>query len=214
MLLQTMNLHEVYHELITDYQTVNRKGAIQAPLLWRQMKRNHKKQEVCSITYKTMRRNEWNIVFRLTGEYIKTLYYLRSRDHKGPVAYNIYFQNTDAERQLYVVKYTTHFFERYNERMALGFIDTSKIIRHFFKNNFEFEQGQSNELYDGARLTNFVFEDGIATGWKDEEKKMICLKTFIANNTLTKNQQMLVDSIKNNRSYSLSINAAHLQSKF
>jgi hypothetical protein len=178
------------------------------------MMRNQKKHEVCSITYKTMRRNEWNIVCQLTTRYMKTLYYVKSRDDKGAIAYNLYFLNMEGEEHLYLVKYSAHFFARYNERMELGFTDTSKIIRHFFRNNFDFDQGESEELDDGSRLLHFVFEDGIGIGWKDDDRKIICLKTFIANNTLTKNQRAIVENIKSDTGYSVLIKPRHLENRF
>jgi hypothetical protein len=51
-------------------------------------------------------------------------------------------------------------------------------------------------------------------GWKHEDEKTIYLKTFIANTTLTKNQQALVESLKNHVDYTTLIKPEHWMNKF
>ncbi|HUZ61747.1 MAG TPA: hypothetical protein VMU83_23415 [Hanamia sp.] len=111
----------------------------------------------------------------------------------GKVAYIIHFINGEK----FIVKYNTHFFKRYNERMNLRLTEPDKIIAHFFKNNFEHYMGKTEMLDDGTRYTTFIFDKGMGIGWKDETKKTIHIKTYISNEILSKKQQSLADHIKN-----------------
>jgi len=210
-----MTPQEISNELLTDLQTVQRKSKVQGDILFNQMLRKGLRQQVCMVPYKTSRNNEWTIVLHFKTEGIAHVFYVKSRDSNGIIVYSIQFVNYGTENEeRFVIKYSTHFLQRYNERMELGFGENSKVIKHFFRNNLDFEVGQSQQLDDATRLTHFIFTDGIGIGWKDEEAKMICMKTFIANTTLTKNQQNIADCIKNDVQFTTTIQSHHLVNRF
>lgn len=193
MILPTMNPEEIYREIMRDFEVIKRRGQGSGDLFRREMLRKKLQHEKRAITFKTDHLNEWQIVFSLWPKEIKTAYYLKGWDKIGKVAYIIHFINEEK----FVVKYNTHFFKRYNERMNLGLTEPDKIIKHFFKNNFEHHMGQTEALDDGTRYTTFIYENGMGIGWEDETKKTIHIKTYISNQILTKRQQSLAEHIKN-----------------
>ena len=197
MLVETMNALEVHRELITDLEYVQRKGKIESEILRKAMLRKKQQLETCAITYKTPRRNDWNLILQIRPDFIKVAFYIKGWDRRGLVAYSIQFADLGTPQEdKYIVKYSAHFFQRYNERMLLGFSDSGKVIKHFFKRNFDYEVGQSELLEDGTMLVHFVFKEGIGIGWKDVDRKTLHFKTFIANSTLTRKQQSLVANQK------------------
>jgi len=215
MLVSTMTPQEISNELLNDLLTVERKAKVHRNLLFKQMLRKRLEREMCTISYKTPKNNEWNIIFQLYTGHSRTAYYVKSRDSNGTIVYSVqFFNHGDEHEERCIIKYTTHFLQRYNERMELGFGELSKVIKYFFRNNLEMEMGQSQQLDDGTRCTQFIFPDGIGLGWRDESARITCLKTFVANSTLTKTQQNMAHCIKNDLGFTTTIQPYHLVNKF
>ena len=188
-----MTIEQIYGEVMQDYKTLSRKSHSQGFQFQQEMKRKRLSHEVRVITYKTPSFNNWNIMFSIYTDMIKNLYYLRSCDKRGTVTYSMEFME-DGEKQL--IKINTHFFKRYNERLHLGMTQPGEVVKHFFKYNMENDKGQSQVLQNGKRLVEFVYPTGIGIGWQDDDKKVIHIKTFIANETLNKSQKNLAEFIK------------------
>ncbi len=194
MIVPSMSINEVYREVMTDFETVHRKAGVQGQIFQNEMLRKKRSHETRTINYKTAHFNEWHIMFRIFQHYIHQAFYVRSTDKRGPVTYGIQFNNDTGQKLL--VKHNTHFFKRYNQRLQLNLEKPAEVIKHFFKHNFDREQAQSEVLANGRRLVQFVFSQGVGVGWQDDEKKLINIKTFIANDTLNKSQKSLVEFIK------------------
>ncbi len=197
MLVATMTATEIYGEIMRDFSSLWNRAHTSGKLFQQEMKRRGLQNEIRSLTYKTAHRNEWTILFNMHSKWIKTAFYLKSYDKVGVVAYLIQFINWGSENKYnHVVKHNSHFFKRYNERMELGLTDPAKVIKHFFRNNFESEIGQTELLDDGTRYIHFIYNEGIGIGWQDDEKKTIQMKTFISNKTLSEKLRSLAEHIK------------------
>jgi hypothetical protein len=197
MITATMTPEEIYREIMRDYKSLRNKGNVTGKIFQKEMKRKKIQHEFRSLSYKTPQHNEWQILFHLYTNYINTAFYIKAWDKIGISAYNIQFRNQDEESEDYfIIKFNTHFFKRYNERMVLGLTEPSKILAHFFKNNFDFYIGQSELFDDGTRYIHFIFEEGIGIGWQDDVKKTTHMKTFISNKTLNEKQLSLAEHIK------------------
>lgn len=198
MIVQSMNGLEVYSEIMKDYKCIKKRIANEGIFLQKAMLRKKLKKESRCINYITPTRNNWTIIFQIEPYSIKTSYYLRTFDKKGPGIYTLQFMYDENEvTDLFLLKYSYHFFERYNERMHLNLTDGKKIINHFLKNNFHCNRAQSDILLEDIRYNHYVFKDGIGLGWSKETKKIIFMKTFITNEMLTKHQKILNSQIKN-----------------
>ena len=197
MIVVSMTTEEVYREIMRDFVSIKSRSHFEGNILQKEMLRKRLQSERRTICYTTPYRNEWTIIFELDPKGIKTAYYLKSYDSKGMVAYMIQFINAGTRQEdKFVIKYTRHFFDRYNERMGLGFTETSKVVKHFFKNNFEYDLGHSEVLSNGIRCTHFIFKEGIGIGWQHDAKKTLQIKTFVSNNTLSASQRSLAEHIK------------------
>jgi hypothetical protein len=196
MLVLSMTTEEIYREIMRDLDTVKRRSDMEALILQKQMLRKKLQNEVRTLCYKTQHRNEWQIVFHIDCKGIKKAFYLQTRDHRGMVAYTIEFMDMiDGTTEKYLVKYNSHFFQRYNERMQLGFSDQAKTIKYFFKKNLEYKKGATEIIADKLRNIHFVYENGIGIGWQDDAVKAITMKTFVSNDILTRRQRSLAEHI-------------------
>jgi hypothetical protein len=214
MLVPSMTLNEVYKELTNDFEYIKRKGSAQGKLLQKEMIRKGIKQQTIFTTCKSSRRNEWNIVYEMDHVGIKTAYYVKSTDKVSLVVYSFMFHNIGTpDEEIYLLKYYKHFFDRYNQRLALGFTETSKIVKHFFKNNFDVNLGISEMLENGICSSPFAYAQGLGISWKNEVQKTYHVKTFVASNMLTKGQQELIEHLRNadNEEFKTVVKLEHLR---
>lgn len=197
MIVPSMTTEEIYKEIMRDFEIIKRRSPLEGKILHKEMWRKGLQHETRSLCYKTPYRNEWTIIFQMDTRGIKTGYYIKSHDKKGMVAYMIQFLDTGTpEEDKFVLKYAGHFFQRYNERMHLGLTDTSRILKHFFKNNLDHDLGSFEMLDCGVRCMHFIFKEGIGAAWQNDAKKTVHIKTFISNEMLTNSQRSLAEHIK------------------
>lgn len=214
MIVPSMNYGEVYNELINDFRSVKVKTVAASRALQQLLVR--KKQTHCSqlICYRTARNNTWHIYLNVKPQSVHYVFYITTRDAWSSVTYQIAFDQ--ANNVNYLVKLYKHFFERYNERLFLGLSKHEQVVKHYITHNVDNEIGLSQVLPTGQRLVEFVYGNGIGIGWEDKEKKFICLKTFIANSTLTKTQKCLADHIRSHddsKEFFTFVNPKHLRDR-
>ena len=211
MIVTTMTAEEIYREIMRDLESVKRKGNAAGRIFQQEMLRKKIPYEMRTVSYKTAQWNEWQIIIRIYPDNIYTSFYLKGWDDVGMVAYTILFIRDGEDK--FVIKYNSHFFKRYNERMNLGLTEPAKTLRHFFKNNYESEIAETQLLDDGTRALNFILKYGMGIGWQDDAKKMIQIKTFIGKETFTKKQQSLVEHIKNGLTFYQILKPEHMKNK-
>lgn len=190
MILPTMNPEEIYREISKDEKHLQRKILESSVTFRLEMHRRKITTSARTFLYKTSQLNEWRISFRWKYNQLTDIsYYLKTREKKGYAAYII--NRIKDSKDFFVIKFNSHFFKRYNERLKLELKEPSEVIKHFFKNNDEFKTGTSELLDDGTRYITYLFNGGIGIGWEQDSTKTINFKTFIANDTLTEKQQIL-----------------------
>ena len=195
MIVPTMSLAEVHHEMLYDFEAVQRKACAQSKLMQQQMARKGLKHEQQCLKYTSARKTEWTILYNIFTNNIRYVIFTEATDKRGKVAYQFLFDPLNHENG--IVKYNTHFFQRYRERQHPHLHNPSDIIRHFFKHNFECHIGQTQELKDGRRLTSYVFTEGVGMGWMNKDKRLVNLKTFMPHHMLSNKQQSFADFIVN-----------------
>ena len=197
MIVLSMKPEEIYMEIMRDYVSVKRKADNEGMIVHQERRRKKQANLFRIISYKTPHLNPWQIIISSDPIGIKRGFYLKSRDSRGLAVYMIQFVNPGThEEEKLVIKFNQHFFERYNERMALGFTDTSRVLAHFFKYNLESTMGETAMLDNGISATHFVYPTGIGIGWKDAARKTIHVKTFLPNEMMSKKLLSLADHIK------------------
>ena len=148
------------------------------------------------LNFKTDNHNNWTVMLKADPRCIKTSYYLKTLDQKVVAAYAVQIVS-DEKGKLHknLLKYTAHFFELYHERMNLKLSESGKVLKHFFRNNFDYGSASSKPHNGNLRSTEFVFNEGIGLGCKDDSKHMIQLKTFISRKMLFFNRTMAAAKI-------------------
>jgi len=192
MIVPSMTVSEVLTEMLRDFESIRLKSRIEGQLLYKEMVRKGLKQQAVSTSYKSSRRNDWNMVYLLAPVGIKTFFYVKAADKLGIAVYSLMFENTSKpDEKISLMKYYKHFFDRYNERMVLGFTEISKTIKYFFKKNSEFTLGSTEEIENGLSSCHFVYDEGMGISWKNESQRTYHLKTFVSNEMFTTTQQQL-----------------------
>ena len=217
MIVLSMTADEIYGEINRDFKYLSHKASLTGRTLQQKMLRKKQSSEKCTINLKTPLLNNWNVLYSVDPSFIKINYYLKSFDKRGVVVYSLQYLYSGANLDhINVLKYNTHFFQRYNERMNLHFSDTGKIITHFFKNNHDYDERESQLMDNGIRAAHFYFPAGLGIGWKDEARKFIILKTFVTNEMFSKSQKLLAEHIKNEVDTNVEryVDAIHLERAF
>ena len=215
MIVSTMQLEEVHKEMLRDYTMVERKANIQGELFQKEMYRKKLQHEIRTTIYKSKYNNTWTIVFRIFPNYIHTAFYIEANDNSGKVAFLLQFR--DNSETIWLVKYNSHFFKRYRERCQPGIVESSQLIKYYFRHNFDTDQAKSQKFEDGTQLLQHVSNEGLGIGWQDEAKKVIHLKTFLPHHMLNKGQQDLISYLKNYNDedeFTSSISLEHFKRKF
>ena len=194
MIVPSMNYEETAIEIFSDHVEVfnlyKTKLNIQAAMA----KRTNHYYWVETLRVKTKRNNEWRITVNYTPIKREIAIYLKVHDQAGLVAYCVTLLQDEVAL---VVKYTPHFFRRYNERMNLGLTKPEEILKHFFKNNSAvIPSCNEEEMSDGGRLAFFSFNNGIGLGRFYPEQLTIQMRTYIAGHILNKGQQTQVDFLR------------------
>jgi hypothetical protein len=192
MIVTTMSLPEVYQEVIRDYDSVKRRGKGAMKALQSEVFRTKRFVTTRYIEYESKSHNKWNIQVRTTQKDVGFSYFIRSYDTTGLIAFNVV---EDINRTKYLVKYSTHFFKRYNERMKLNETNMEKLVRRYFKfnSNLDHKMGNINGFEDGTAQTYLAGSEGVALGWLDRQKNLLCIKTFVTNEMLKGEQ---IDFVK------------------
>lgn len=160
MILHTMSDIEIYNEIIKDYENVVRKVKHLFPIV----QRRHRKKMSCTFVpfeYTSPLKNRWILFLSVfTHENMSFIPVVNSLDG----GFNTWMYSNshyDGGNKGKIVHYTSHFFDRYNERYLGidGTIGRKKILIEFFKRN---SCGISKNFRGNEIFTKI--EDGISLG--------------------------------------------------
>lgn len=182
MILHTMNDNEIYNEIIKDYENVIKKVKHLFPIV---QKRYRKKMSCTFIPfeYTSPLKNNWVLfisVFTLENlSFVPVVYSLDG----GFNTWMYSNSHIDGGSKGKIIHYTSHFFDRYNERF-LGLDNIAgrkKILTEFFKRN---SCGISNNFRGNEIFTKI--EDGISLGDVSfhENFEMFHYRTYIEEDML------------------------------
>lgn len=187
MIVHTMTPEEIAAEVMDDQIAIMKLFTVKLQIHTAQMLRTHNKRWVETIHVKSKRNNDWSMAVNFSPLVQEMVFYVKTYDKTGLVAYNV---NMFDDQIPLLVKYSSHFLKRYNERMHLGITKADDVLKHFFKSNTKIIPACSNEdMSDGGRLSFFSFNKGIGLGRFYPEQLTVHMCTFVADDTLSKNQQ-------------------------
>lgn len=215
MLVPSMTWDEIIKEVTSDYIFVLKYMTAKIHGTSLRMKRMNEKCLVETYHIKTERMNEWSVVLNIRPGVCQSNIYLKSFDDSGIVAYKITADNDS----FLLVKFSTHFFKRYKERMKLDIVKPEQVVKHFFKNNVDERRCTTNPDENDARVTFFSYPNGLGIGRFDQAKQIVHIKTFIAADTFTNQQKNLVDYMKDEErqtteNLSVCLSSEHYKNQF
>jgi hypothetical protein len=196
MIITTMTLPEVYHEVMRDYDSVQRRCKSALKTLESEMQRSQQFATTRHYEYISPAKNRWLIQVktnRVEGHH-DISYFIRSYDNYGLIAFSV----LDNGVSKCLVKYSTHFLKRYNERMKMNESNMERLVRTYFKKNMMAgcKVGEVCGFEDGTNQVYIPGKEGVALGWHDEAKNLMCIKTFVRNDMLKGNQVEFVNILK------------------
>lgn len=168
-----MNIKEIYHEIMADYQEL----VNYAERKKKQYERPIKKSKVFPISFEAIqftssRNNKYYMIFRA----------YRKKDWKD-ISNTVIciYDNGDGLHAIMINKknigvYPPHFFSRYRERCFLDATLSSKdIILHYFKENAM----AYGEYSDDGNYLAMTTTNGVGLGQTFENGKVYLFKTFV-----------------------------------
>ena len=189
MLVPAMNWEEIIAEVNSDYISLLKLMNYKMKNIGFRMKRLGEIRFTETFHLKTERLNSWTIIVNITPYQSEFSFYLVSADRYGDVAYRI----VEEGEGFILVKYNSHFFHRYRERMNLTVTKPDQVMKHFFKNNMIEKHAVSDEHDNGAQLAFFSFPSGMGIGRFDSEKNVVHLKTFLTKDLFNEQQKRMFE---------------------
>lgn len=203
MIVETMNIDEVRKEINADLKelkgwtlrtvphykkyidlkikriaSANKRRAFKSPKLY---------------TLKTQNGNNWVVICdRDESDFLFTYFcYFNSKDKV--TAYMLPTQiDWQNERVGMLVRYTSHFFSRYRERLNLSTKNLTDTMKYFFTYSGNVNAYPSGEeIADGVYPVQSVLPEGMGLGFSDRNKGLLVMNTFISKNEMRDDQSDL-----------------------
>jgi hypothetical protein len=182
MFVPSMTLEEIRKEIDKDFPIVYRKAQYVSEKLFRQIKPAKGKTYVKLYDYLSKHKNRWiykiDISKHETFVHFMTYFYGK----KGLVVFGL-LSSEDS-----VNLFTSHFLNRYNERLNLNINKPEGIIHYFLTETPAYHLTYIETINDEFRKFFCVIPTGVILGIEDKKNKFRKMNTFLSNNMLKGNQ--------------------------
>lgn len=196
-----MTTEEVLREITHDYNAVMSKARSLDKIIHQEMRRSGLKHQTRLVKYKSNRNNVWSIVSHFNeSQNVKHIFFTETHDKRGKVAYQ-YVHNRFTNTVSGVLKFNSHFFQRYRERQQPKLSNETEVIRHFFRHNMDCRLASQEVLENGTVLVSYVLNEGVGMGWLSPEKHIGHVRTFIPHHMLSEKQESIADRIKDTEDF-------------
>ena len=189
MLVPSMNWEEIIAEVNSDYIALLKLMNYKIRNIGFRMARLGEVRFTETFHMKTERMNDWTVILNITPFTSEFCFYLKSYDRHGIVAYKI----AQEGEGFMLVKFNSHFFKRYRERMNLDLVKPEQVMKHFFKNNIDEKHAASDQYENGAQLAFFAYPNGMGVGRFDPEKNIVHMKSFITRAMFNEQQKNMYE---------------------
>jgi hypothetical protein len=186
MLVPAMNIEEIRKDLNKDYAILFRKAGYVAQKLLKVIKPAKDKVITRVFDYYSGSKNKW--LYKLSISQTKQQAFLLAY-YTGPKGLSAFSKLGTTD---YLLQYTAHFFERYNERTALGLSDKTEIMRAYINDAETFSFHKRAQLKKGIFKIYGITQKGLILGTLDENLKVYHLNTFIPFALLNHRQSDLI----------------------
>ena len=196
MLVPNMTWEEIIAEVNSDYIAMLQLMNYKIRNIGFRMQRLGEVSFTETFHMKSERMNDWTIILNITPFNKEFSFFLKSYDRHGVVAYRIAMEGDG----FILIKYNSHFFRRYRERMNLDIVKPEQVMKHFFKNNMDEKHATSDEHENGARLAFFSYPNGMGIGRFDAQKNVVHMKTFITKELFNDQQKRMFEFMESENS--------------
>jgi len=182
MLVPSMSIDELRIEMGKDMLILMRKSDYVAHKLMRAHMPLKDKHIVRFYDYYSKYKNNW--IYRIEMTKKITLF-----------SYMAYFETPKGINAMYMLQpqlalcyFTSHVFNRYNERTKLNLVKPIEIMQSFMNNNGQMQAETLEETSAKIAKVFVVSDSGVLLGWYDGEKKFYKFNTFITHEMLKGDQ--------------------------
>ncbi len=179
MLVPGMNHTEISREVFRDLPVILKRCAHLYPKWKKKMLKQNKTTDTREFFYRSAFKNAWQITMKLSVTDYEVVPISWFYNDKGFEAYLPLI-----DKQGWMMRYTSHFFNRYNERLKLGIVHPRDIVRHYFKNNAVNYIEELNKCNSNIYKVAYVQSEGLALGREYLNEQLFAVNTFLATRML------------------------------
>ncbi len=184
-----MTLIEIRKEIEKDFPIVVRKADFLEHKLTRETRPHGKDSFVRVYDYLSKYKNNWLIRIETRRRVMGTSFLVYYYNNIGLAGITV---SPDEELLGY---YTSHFFKRFNQRLALNLTKPNEIMKAFINECFTFHGRNLDVISPGIYKTVCATQKGYCLGIMDENKKFLRINTFITKDMLKEGQVPLADQL-------------------
>ncbi len=173
MLIPTMTLHEIRKDLDKDYPSVKNKAAHMAHKVARVFGPGKDKSVIRFFEYCSFNKNKWIYKVQINKKQEQFQLFTYYYNNKGLNAFSL------LEQFDYLLHFTGHFFQRYNQRLRLNLVQPNDVIRAYMEENVSYTFYKRKVISKGITKIFCLTERGIILGTQDDNTKVYHMNTFI-----------------------------------
>ncbi len=181
MLVPQMSMEEMIKEVKNDLPILERKSGYHAVKLFKICSPIGAKTVIRLFDYYSKHKNKWIYKIHLSKQERTGAYITYFESEKGLCAI---MPTTLANNNIHVFFLTSHFFNRYNERLQLKLIHPKDIISHFILHNEKLQSELIKEVNQYVYEIFAVTVEGVLLGHHDTKLNVVYINTFITHDML------------------------------
>jgi hypothetical protein len=192
MLVPSMTFAEIRKEIEKDF-----------PILYRKM--GYVTKELAKEHHKEIKKNDYVAYFDYCSKYKNHwIYWISITKYKGLYGAMLLYHNGKKRSaiavtyELNIIYHTGHFFDRFNERLKLGFHSFTEIVQYYLAMNNVYRFQELDEIEPDNVYTMFcIIPSGVILGMYNRNLNLIKANTFITNEMMHKDQRDLREYLRN-----------------
>ena len=188
MLVPSMTLDEIKKEIQQDYEIVNRKTIYLVKEQQKAAKHNNNKV-VKYYDYLSKQKNNW-------------LFRIESKKKIASISMLVYYYTNIGLMGILLMPdyntlhlHTSHFFQRFNERLSLNLKTPKEIMCTFLEECWQFMEHGKEEVSPGVFKIFALTERGYCLGYTLTDKNISIMNTFLSHEMLKGDQLELAERL-------------------
>lgn len=194
MIVPAMSNAEVVNELLSDYESVNRKSRYTVEKELKILFKTKKFPVFKAFDYVTPKsKNRW--IYMLDMKSKNEIYQIYVNYHYTQIGLRAALVMTDGD----ITFLNGHLFQRFVEREGLDISNPVDRMKEFFRLNQQISYQVNETLPDGTRKMIGTFKTGVVLGIRKKigyKRGLVICNTYISNDMLQGNQGLIISGLK------------------